>query len=333
MRGKRGMKKSAAVAAGIFAVVSLLLSFLGMMINLTQYAQYNIKLSAGIFLSFGLNLFVSVIWVVVLMRKQKDLFAAVCFGLLGLHRIYAVINNILSSQWLYAVSNFFFLLILAAMTVECIMELPLRRKTKSMIFASAMAAAGVLNLVATVIPFVKTALVAGDLVAGLATAGITLLAVFPATFMYAYAGSAVGGVEIRAARRDFVASQPGAAKVVGDPENYGYIGMGTHLLLTFFTFGIWAYVWVYKTTATLNKVPGNEQQSPAGQMLLCMFIPFFYYFWIYKQSKRAENYTVYAGNPTEFATLCLIFAIFIPIVTWIVLQNHINKSALAITGC
>jgi len=328
------MKKSAAVAGGIFACVALLFTIIGAGFTMFNYSDMGIEMLPGQYIAYGISTLIGILWIVVLLRKKKDIFAGVCFGLIGLYRAYSIIGNIRAKTWLFAVSNLIFFLILAVMAVECFLELPLRRKTKSTIFCLVMALAGVLNMIAVSLPILTLLIEMGmDDVVGLSTLLGSMFVSIPSVFMHAYAGNAAGGVEVRSARRDFVASQGVAAKVVGDPENYGYIGMLTHLLLTFFTFGIWNIVWTYRTTAALNKVPGNEQQSPGGQMLLCMFIPLYLFFWVHKQCKRAENYTAYAGSPAEFATLCTVFAFFFPIVTWIVMQNYINKSALAITGC
>ena len=61
MRGKRGMKKSAAVAASIFAFVSLGFGLLGMLATLIQYSQFGIKLGAGLYVSYGLTIMTTVI--------------------------------------------------------------------------------------------------------------------------------------------------------------------------------------------------------------------------------------------------------------------------------
>lgn len=114
-----------------------------------------------------------------------------------------------------------------------------------------------------------------------------------------------------------------------DPKNFGYISMATHVLLSLFTFGIWTYIWIYKTTKTLSSVPGEQPQDPTVKLLLCMFVPFYMFFWLYNQGKRAEAYGRSAGVQVECATLCLVFAFLFPLASYILLQSGINRAAEA----
>ena len=60
----------------------------------------------------------------------------------------------------------------------------------------------------------------------------------------------------------------------------GYISMGMHIALLLLTGGIWMYIWVYRTTKLLNCVEDEEYRNPTTKLLLCMFVPFYFIYWI-----------------------------------------------------
>lgn len=118
-----------------------------------------------------------------------------------------------------------------------------------------------------------------------------------------------------------------AAKIAQDD---GYISMVKHILLCLFTFGIWYYIWVYKTTEYLNRTAGAEQYRPVTKLLLCMFVPFYSIYWFYKHGQKADMLTVQKQLPSsDMAILCTILSIFIPLLACVFLQNQINKTVLA----
>ncbi len=108
-----------------------------------------------------------------------------------------------------------------------------------------------------------------------------------------------------------------------------YVVMVKHILLQLFTFGIYNCIWIYKTTENLNSGDDEAKQSGASKLLLCMFVPFYIFYWYYVQSKRLEvlmRKKDMAGS--EFALITLILAIFVPIVAASVfLQTKINEYA------
>ena len=105
----------------------------------------------------------------------------------------------------------------------------------------------------------------------------------------------------------------------------GYISLGKHIALLLFTLGIWQYIWIYKTTAYLNCVPNSEQENPTAKLLLCMFVPFYSIYWLYKHGQRIDNLARECNlERSDMATMCLIFGIFIPIAAYILMQDRIN---------
>ena len=110
-----------------------------------------------------------------------------------------------------------------------------------------------------------------------------------------------------------------------EKHDEAYCGLGKHILLIIFTFGIWPLIWTYRTTKYLNKTPGAEYYNPVSKLLLCMFIPFYSIYWLYKHGQRIDSFTKAKGiNNSDVATLCLILGIFIPVVAYIIMQDKIN---------
>ena len=103
-----------------------------------------------------------------------------------------------------------------------------------------------------------------------------------------------------------------------------YCGLAKHVLLLLFTFGIWYLIWIYRTTENLNCLEDEPPRNPATKLLLCMFIPFYSIYWIYKSAQRIDRLSALQGRPSDSATLCLILAIFIAIVPPILMQDKIN---------
>ena len=104
-----------------------------------------------------------------------------------------------------------------------------------------------------------------------------------------------------------------------------YCGLGKHIVLCLFTFGIWYLIWTHRTTKYLNKAPGAQWYNPTSKLLLCMFVPFYQIFWFYKHGQRLDAMSKQKNlNNSDMATLCLILGIFIPIVACILMQDRIN---------
>ncbi len=118
------------------------------------------------------------------------------------------------------------------------------------------------------------------------------------------------------------------ASAVSDGANgNGFIAMTQHILLLLLTCGIWLYIWIYRTTEYLNRVEDEPPQTPVNQLLLCLFVPFYFIYWFYQNSRRVDKLAVRNGIPSDISTLCLILAIFVPIIPPILMQDKINAIA------
>lgn len=104
----------------------------------------------------------------------------------------------------------------------------------------------------------------------------------------------------------------------------GYRSMAKHVLLLIFTFGIYNLIWIYRTTAYLNQVNDEPPRNPTYKLLLCLFVPFYEVYWVYKSSQRIDRLAGSKGIHSNISTLCTVLAIFLWIVPPIIMQDKIN---------
>lgn len=115
-----------------------------------------------------------------------------------------------------------------------------------------------------------------------------------------------------------------AASAPVPPADAMYCGLVKHVLLLLFTFGIWYFIWIYRVTGYLNQVEDEPPRNPTTKLLLCMFVPFYLIYWIYKSAQRIDKISAAKGIPSDLSTLCLILAIFVGIIPPILMQDKIN---------
>lgn len=106
-----------------------------------------------------------------------------------------------------------------------------------------------------------------------------------------------------------------------------YCDMVKHVLLLVFTFGIYYLIWIYRTTGYLNQVEDEPPRNQTSTLLLCMFIPFYSIFWVYKSAQSLDRLAVSKGISSDLTTICLILAIFVGIVPPMIMQDKINAIA------
>ena len=108
------------------------------------------------------------------------------------------------------------------------------------------------------------------------------------------------------------------------PASEIYCGLVKHILLLLFTCGIWLYIWIYRVTGYTNNVQGEENRNPTNKLLLCLFVPFYVIYWMYKTAQRLDKMAPAKNIPSDLSTLCLILAIFVPIIPPILMQDKLN---------
>lgn len=104
-----------------------------------------------------------------------------------------------------------------------------------------------------------------------------------------------------------------------------YIDLFKHILLLIFTFGIYYLIWIYKTTIYTNNCHNEEYRNPTNKLLLCIFVPFYSIYWVYKTAQRIDKLAKQIGISSDIATISLILALFVPIVAPIIMQSKINE--------
>lgn len=105
-----------------------------------------------------------------------------------------------------------------------------------------------------------------------------------------------------------------------------YIKIAKHIFLCFITFGIWIFVWIFNVTKNLNKVEALEKRKPVNELLLCMFLPFYFAYWLYKNAEYIEFYGAEKNvTMNKISILCFILGFFCPLLSIILMQDKINQ--------
>lgn len=118
--------------------------------------------------------------------------------------------------------------------------------------------------------------------------------------------------------------------VVYDREKQlGFVRMYEHVIYLLFTCGIWELIWIFRTTKALNEFRDefDKERDPLTCVLLSMFIPFYYLYWLYKTCKRIEEKAQEQGDYCSLAVLCVVLSFIIGIVPPILVQNKLNEIA------
>lgn len=104
----------------------------------------------------------------------------------------------------------------------------------------------------------------------------------------------------------------------------GYCDMLKHVLLLIFTFGVWYLIWIYRTTGYLNQVNDEPPRTPTNQLLLCLFIPFYHIYWVYKSAQRLDRLANGQGVASDLRIVCLVLAFFVPVLPPVLMQDKMN---------
>lgn len=113
----------------------------------------------------------------------------------------------------------------------------------------------------------------------------------------------------------------GNTKIIKEEKGYGYISIFGHVLFLIFTFGIWNLIWIYNTTTYINK---NNKES-LSKLLLCMFIPFYFIYWVNQYSNKIDNEAEKRNIYSNISGIATVLSIFTGIGAQIVMQCKINE--------
>ena len=103
-----------------------------------------------------------------------------------------------------------------------------------------------------------------------------------------------------------------------------YLHIGKHIFYSIISFGIWHLVWLHNTTNNLNTVKNTRMRIPLNELLLCAFLPFYYFYWIYKTAEITERYGEEVGYHFKIITPCVALSVVCPLLASIIIQDKIN---------
>ncbi|MBQ4049452.1 MAG: DUF4234 domain-containing protein [Clostridia bacterium] len=139
----------------------------------------------------------------------------------------------------------------------------------------------------------------------------------PALALYACAYAFEFGIIGAALKYDYVE---------GEEYQQGEISLGKLFGLNIVTLGIYQFVWMHRTTRFTNVLEDEKKMNPTTQVLLCCFIPIYSIYWYYKNAQKMELLFAKKGMRVKCVTLCTVCAIFVPIVSMLILQDKINNA-------
>lgn len=160
--------------------------------------------------------------------------------------------------------------------------------------------------------------------------GSPLSILIEATGMLFMAMWAVDGIEVQKTATPH--AKNGSVAYGATTEDRAYCGLVKHILLLIFTFGIWYFIWIYRMTGYLNQVKDEPERNPTTKLLLCLFVPFYSIYWVYKSAQRIDKLAALKGVRSDLSTICLTLAIFIGIIPPILMQDKINEIITAGNG-
>lgn len=97
-----------------------------------------------------------------------------------------------------------------------------------------------------------------------------------------------------------------------------------HTVLLIVTCGIWYFFWIQRVTDYVDK-EAEKKRTPVAQLLLCLYIPFYFAYWAYDAGKKMDAMYQSRGKESDNAGTYLILGIFTGVISTLVIQNDINK--------
>lgn len=110
-------------------------------------------------------------------------------------------------------------------------------------------------------------------------------------------------------------------------QDYGEQNLIKFIILCIVTFGIWYYIWIYNTVKNLEI--GGKSSDAGLELVLSLFVPFYYIYWLYKASKTVEGQLKAYGRPADdVCALTLILGLLVGFLFGAAfLQHKINELA------
>ena len=81
---------------------------------------------------------------------------------------------------------------------------------------------------------------------------------------------------------------PYIARINNDNAHKYRVHLGLHIALIILTGGLWYFIWIYRATEYTNLTKEKDLRDPTNKLLLCIFIPFYIFFWTYNTAVRID---------------------------------------------
>lgn len=106
----------------------------------------------------------------------------------------------------------------------------------------------------------------------------------------------------------------------------GGVSLGAHIPLSLLTGGLYQLFWIGHCTEYLNGAHGEEHRVANSEILMCLFVPFYWIYWYHEHAQRTDWMADYMGLGDD--KLCtgwyMFFVVVFPPVASIMLQCRLN---------
>lgn len=111
----------------------------------------------------------------------------------------------------------------------------------------------------------------------------------------------------------------------GKKNELGYVGIGTALVLSFITVGVYFFIWIYHINKTMKQLSKTDS-LPGSSFLAFLFIPFYSIYWAYSMGSHMNKLTSSKNQPYENkSTTYLLLSIFgLIVISAALIQSEIN---------
>lgn len=105
--------------------------------------------------------------------------------------------------------------------------------------------------------------------------------------------------------------------------------LGTCILLTILTCGIYGIYWMYKMAEDFHSLNSDMATGGTAVLLSLVTCGIYGWFWIYKAGQTVDDIRVSKGlAPGNKSILCLILAVFgLGLISYCILQDDLNSIA------
>ena len=110
-------------------------------------------------------------------------------------------------------------------------------------------------------------------------------------------------------------------------EDFGdySIGLVRHILFFIFFGFVWRFIWIYKMTYFTNRAASEPYRNPTTKLLLCLFVPLYYFYWLYQTSLRVDQIAKEHGINSNLTVICPLTSFVADIISVVIMQERVNR--------